>query len=332
MLGSIIVLSSIGTAYAQNINLDFDENGTLSLDIVVKPGKIMHVHPGVELIVPAEHRINIHPGGALVNEGTIRNSGVITNEGTMLNDDKMFNEYQGTINNFGTFTNYLQIFSEGLIENTGIWNNNSIVDNFEYVRNSGIVFNDGRFYFADTFTNSGEFRNSCDGTVHLHEFNGKIEGNKPIECILNQPVRAVDITSLQPSFELEGSNTSSNESSGTAPVWIKQTASWWIEGQIQESQFLDSIKWLIENKIITLPMEPALDIEMQNRELNVRVIELEMQNEELKAQITEFKVRELEQANAGDRELEATEYEEAAEYEAAKASTVKSLPPVAKTP
>ena len=35
------------------------------------------------------------------------------------------------------------------------------------------------------------------------------------------------------------------------PSWIKQNTRWWIEGQVPEDQFLDSIKWLIQNNIIT---------------------------------------------------------------------------------
>jgi len=34
------------------------------------------------------------------------------------------------------------------------------------------------------------------------------------------------------------------------PSWIKESTKWWIEGQITEDQFLDSIKWLIKNNII----------------------------------------------------------------------------------
>ena len=35
------------------------------------------------------------------------------------------------------------------------------------------------------------------------------------------------------------------------PSWIKQSVDWWIKGQVPEDQFLDSIKWLIQNNIIT---------------------------------------------------------------------------------
>lgn len=35
------------------------------------------------------------------------------------------------------------------------------------------------------------------------------------------------------------------------PSWIKQNVDWWIKGQVPEDQFLESIKWLIQNNIIT---------------------------------------------------------------------------------
>ena len=35
------------------------------------------------------------------------------------------------------------------------------------------------------------------------------------------------------------------------PTWIKESTKWWIDGQVPEDQFLESIKWLIKNNIIT---------------------------------------------------------------------------------
>lgn len=34
------------------------------------------------------------------------------------------------------------------------------------------------------------------------------------------------------------------------PSWIKESTKWWVEGQVPEDQFLESIKWLIKNNII----------------------------------------------------------------------------------
>ena len=35
------------------------------------------------------------------------------------------------------------------------------------------------------------------------------------------------------------------------PAWIAQSTKWWIDGQVPEDQFLEGIKWMIQNKIIT---------------------------------------------------------------------------------
>jgi type VI secretion system secreted protein Hcp len=35
------------------------------------------------------------------------------------------------------------------------------------------------------------------------------------------------------------------------PAWIATTTEWWINGEVPEDQFLEGIKWMIKNKIIT---------------------------------------------------------------------------------
>jgi len=45
--------------------------------------------------------------------------------------------------------------------------------------------------------------------------------------------------------------SSGQQAEPEVPSWIKQNTKWWIEGQVPEDQFLDSIKWLIQNNIIT---------------------------------------------------------------------------------
>lgn len=34
------------------------------------------------------------------------------------------------------------------------------------------------------------------------------------------------------------------------PAWISQTTNWWISGDVPEDQFLEGIKWMIENRVI----------------------------------------------------------------------------------
>jgi len=44
------------------------------------------------------------------------------------------------------------------------------------------------------------------------------------------------------------------------PSWIKNTAGWWAEDKISESEFLRAIEYLIENKIIKITANPIQDI------------------------------------------------------------------------
>jgi plastocyanin len=51
------------------------------------------------------------------------------------------------------------------------------------------------------------------------------------------------------------------------PEWIKNTASWYGEGKISETEFLNAIKFLIENNIIVLDLEdivPSEDVSQES--------------------------------------------------------------------
>jgi len=44
----------------------------------------------------------------------------------------------------------------------------------------------------------------------------------------------------------------------SVPEWVRNTALWYGEGQISEIEFLNAIKFLIENKIIVIDTEPEV--------------------------------------------------------------------------
>jgi hypothetical protein len=48
---------------------------------------------------------------------------------------------------------------------------------------------------------------------------------------------------------------SMNASGQTTPIpnWLKNTALWWGQGQISDSEFIKAIQWLVDQKIIVLP-------------------------------------------------------------------------------
>ena len=44
----------------------------------------------------------------------------------------------------------------------------------------------------------------------------------------------------------------------SVPDWVKNTALWYGEGEISEGEFLNMIKFLIENKVIILEMDSTI--------------------------------------------------------------------------
>jgi len=41
--------------------------------------------------------------------------------------------------------------------------------------------------------------------------------------------------------------------SDAIPSWIKNTAGWWADGQIDDSSFVSGIQWLISNNVMVIP-------------------------------------------------------------------------------
>ena len=41
------------------------------------------------------------------------------------------------------------------------------------------------------------------------------------------------------------------------PSWVKNVAEWWADDQVSEKEFLAAIEYLINNKIISLPIVPC---------------------------------------------------------------------------
>lgn len=50
-----------------------------------------------------------------------------------------------------------------------------------------------------------------------------------------------------------------NAAAESVPDWIKKTALWYGEGTISETEFLNAIKYLIENKIIVLELKETVE-------------------------------------------------------------------------
>ena len=53
---------------------------------------------------------------------------------------------------------------------------------------------------------------------------------------------------------------------GTIPDWIKDTAEWWSQSYISDSEFKNAIEYMINKKIILI-VEPESTIYSQNQEI-----------------------------------------------------------------
>lgn len=51
---------------------------------------------------------------------------------------------------------------------------------------------------------------------------------------------------------------------GTIPAWIKNSAKWWADGQITDSDFIKSLQWLIDNKILVIPQSKDIQTSQQD--------------------------------------------------------------------
>jgi hypothetical protein len=51
-----------------------------------------------------------------------------------------------------------------------------------------------------------------------------------------------------------------NASAQTTPIpsWVKNTAKWWGEGQISDSDYIQSLQWLIDNGILNVPKSNSI--------------------------------------------------------------------------
>ena len=41
------------------------------------------------------------------------------------------------------------------------------------------------------------------------------------------------------------------------PIWVKNNAKWWSEGQIGDSEFVQGIQYLVKHEIVKIPQTPS---------------------------------------------------------------------------
>jgi len=73
------------------------------------------------------------------------------------------------------------------------------------------------------------------------------------------------------------------------PDWIRNTAGWWAEGQISDREFLDAIKFMVENRIIIIIQEKS-DFKKEFELISLQVSNdlLKIENQELETQYNDL--------------------------------------------
>ncbi|MDE1818692.1 MAG: hypothetical protein KGI19_08830 [Thaumarchaeota archaeon] len=65
-------------------------------------------------------------------------------------------------------------------------------------------------------------------------------------------------------------NAEAQKSSSSIPTWIKNTAKWWGEGQISDDEYIKSIQWLIDQKILVIPQ--VVNVQTQSQKTTESIL------------------------------------------------------------
>jgi len=60
------------------------------------------------------------------------------------------------------------------------------------------------------------------------------------------------------------------------PNWIRDTALWWGEGKINDSDFINALQWLMQEEILVVPQTSSSNEEMEHQEIDYDKISLEV--------------------------------------------------------
>jgi len=75
------------------------------------------------------------------------------------------------------------------------------------------------------------------------------------------------------------------------PNWIRDTALWWGEGKINDSDFINALQWLMEEEILKVPQTSSSNGEIKHEEINYDKISLEVTGVQELAGISEIQDR-----------------------------------------
>lgn len=100
------------------------------------------------------------------------------------------------------------------------------------------------------FGNLGEYHEAKIYFDRAHEI-------KPNSTVINNYKEFIDKIIFKYPYTPTEKPENSNTSQISIPDWIKPVAKWWSEDQIEDTEFVKALHFLIENKIINLQVIPA---------------------------------------------------------------------------
>ena len=86
-------------------------------------------------------------------------------------------------------------------------------------------------------------------------------------------------------------NASAEE--GLIPDWIKNTAGWWSEGAVEDTDFINSMQWLIENKVLQVSTTGDGELKIEADKIYIENQELKKENEELRTKLANMDAAKL---------------------------------------
>jgi len=60
------------------------------------------------------------------------------------------------------------------------------------------------------------------------------------------------------------------------PNWIRDTALWWVEGRISDSEFINALQWLMKEEILNVPPPDSSSEQIVDKEINFDKLSLEI--------------------------------------------------------
>ena len=151
--------------------------------------------------------------------------------------------------------------------------------------------------------------------TQLHDYLKQILTDYEFDVTINKSTGILQISETNPSYNKQAVEEKlsyiqkqptvpeiiqkTSLSSLDIPVWVKNTAEWWVGGQVSDMEFISAMKYLIESKIIQLSDESVdtkyfeeyklkteqemLQYQSNSQSLNSRIGNLEKENQKLQA-------------------------------------------------